>query len=171
MSQLHLPDCRWDFIGSIQKNKAAKIAAAFSLIHSVDTFDLAEKISQVSLEKGTTTAILLQVNVSKEASKHGLSPDEWERNLEKVQNLPHLCIKGLMTLAPFTTDRESIRSCFRKTADLLRVWQKKMQEPLLFQELSMGMSGDFEIAIQEGATLLRIGSALFNPPGSFLPIP
>jgi pyridoxal phosphate enzyme (YggS family) len=155
-------DCRWHLIGSLQSNKVGKAISAFHLIHSVDTPQLAQKISHASEMKGITTSILLQVNTSDEATKHGLSAEEWERSLEIVNQLPNIKVKGLMTMAPFIEDQQFIRLCFRKLYQLREAWRGKMREPFLFQHLSMGMSHDYLIAIEEGATLLRIGTAIFG---------
>ena len=152
-------NCDWHFIGPLQMNKVGKVLSAFSLIHSVDSLRLAEKISALSQQP---TSILLEVNVSGESSKHGLAPEEWIGCLEKLNHLPHLKIRGLMTMAPFTQEENLIRPCFRKLSRLLEEWKREMKEPSIFKELSMGMSNDFPIAIQEGATMIRIGSALFN---------
>jgi pyridoxal phosphate enzyme (YggS family) len=156
----HLPDdCKWHFIGSLQTNKVAKVLPFASLIHSVDKLSLAQKISSLSQEK---TSILLQVNISGEGTKHGLSVEAWEPCLEEINQLPHLNICGLMTMAPLTTDEGVIRLCFRKLYELQQKWKTQMREPALFKELSMGMSNDYQIAIQEGSTMVRIGSALFR---------
>lgn len=147
-------DCRWHFIGNLQNNKVRKVVGKFSLIHSVDSFDLAKKISEVSEEMGKVTSILLQSNTSGEISKHGLTPDEWKKRFDSVIQLPNLKIEGLMTMAPLVTDEKVVRTCF---ANL-----KKLGEELHLSHLSMGMSNDFKIAIEEGATFVRIGTALFN---------
>lgn len=146
-------DIRWHFIGTLQSNKINKVVGAFHLIHSVDNPELAEKISETSQRKGIITPILLEVNTSQEASKHGLSAEEWLKHLEEMRKLPAIRIQGLMTMAPYTDDTQCIRSCFKKLGEL----QKK--DPERLQDLSMGMSNDYLIAIEEGATLLRIGSA------------
>lgn len=155
-------DCRWHFIGTLQSKKVTKVISAFALIHSVDTLELAMKISQASEKKGIITPILLQVNTSKEASKHGLYADEWEKKLEAVNELSHIKIEGLMTMAPLTEDQPIIRHCFKKLSQLREKWRSHMKNPSSFQHLSMGMSHDYLIAIEEGATLLRIGSAIFS---------
>lgn len=155
-------DCQWHFIGTLQKNKISKIIGQFGLIHSVDTPELAEKISQTSETRGIVTPILLQVNISGEPSKHGLSAEKWQESLESVNQFPSLCIKGLMTMAPLVEDEEIIRACFRKLRLLRDEWKNQMREPESFQDLSMGMTHDYLIAIEEGATLLRIGTAIFG---------
>lgn len=151
----HLPsDIRWHFIGKVQKNKVQKVAGAFFLIHSVDTWELAEKLSRVSVEKGTVTPILLQVNTSGEMSKSGLTPQKWEEGMPNILSLPGIKIQGAMTLAPLTENQEVIL----KTFAALRVFAQKFELPVL----SMGMTNDFALAIREGATLLRIGTGLFR---------
>lgn len=147
-------DINWHFIGSLQKNKVAKIINHFCLIHGVDSYDLASKISKCSEEQNVVTSILLQVNVSGEVSKHGFTKEALLENFDKLQALPALKIDGLMTMAPLTDEIEVIHDCFR----ILR----ELKEKLHLQHLSMGMSHDYQIAVNDGATLLRIGSALFT---------
>lgn len=157
-------DCKWHLIGNLQSNKVSRAVSSFQLIHSVDHPLLAQKISQVSQAKGIITPILLQVNTSGEVTKHGLSAEEWQKSLEAINQLSHLRIEGLMTMAPYTHDQHLIRSCFQRLCQIREEWRKQMKEPACFQHLSMGMSNDYLIAIEEGATLLRIGSALFSHP-------
>lgn len=159
----HLPsDCRWHLIGTLQSNKAAKAVSSFQLIHSVDTPALARKISQASEARGFETSILLQVNTSGETAKHGLSAEGWKEALPELNQLPFLKIEGLMTMAPLTEDQKVIRSCFRELRELRDQWRTRMKDPASFKHLSMGMSHDYLIAIEEGATLLRIGTAIFD---------
>ncbi len=155
-------DCQWHLIGSLQSNKIAKAISYFHLIHSVDTPLLAQKISQASQAKGTTTSILLQVKTSAEKTKHGLNKNDWRLALDKVIQLPHIRIEGLMTMAPYTEDQQVIRSCFQQLFQCRKEWQELMKDPEAFRHLSMGMSHDYLIAIEEGATLLRIGTAIFG---------
>lgn len=154
--------CFWHFIGTLQKNKVRKVIESFSLIHSVDSFELAQKISDCSRELGRDTHILLQSNTSGEGSKHGNTPEQWKECFEAVASLPNISIDGLMTMAPLTEDEAVIRDCFRK----LRVLRDELnylgKGRLKLYHLSMGMSHDYKIAIEEGATLLRIGSAIFS---------
>ncbi len=159
----HMPEnCRWHFIGTVQSNKIAKCIGQFCLIHSVDHSALAKKLSRASQEKNSMTSILLQVNTSGESAKHGLSKEQWEKELDSLHLLSHLRIEGLMTMAPLTEDVGVIRKCFRELYELREAWRKEMKEPLHFTHLSMGMSQDYPIAIEEGATILRIGSAIFS---------
>ena len=155
-------DCRWHLIGTLQSNKITAALPLFQCIHAVDNPLLAEKISRASVTRGCVTSVLLQVNTSGEASKHGLSGEAWEAALAHVNQLPALRIEGLMTLAPYTQNEEVIRLCFRRLYAWREAWRGRMQDPAAFRHLSMGMSHDYEIAIEEGATILRIGSAIFS---------
>ena len=156
------PDCRWHMIGTLQSNKVSKAISSFHLIHSVDTPVLAQNISRASEARGKTTSILLQVNTSGERTKQGLNGDEWQQALETVNQLPYLSIEGLMTMAPYIEDERAIRLCFRRLKQLQDSWRSQMKDPAAFRHLSMGMSHDYLIAIEEGATMLRIGSAIFG---------
>lgn len=142
-------DIRWHFIGTLQRNKVHKAIGHFTLIHSVDRPELAEKIDQAG-----GASLLLQVNTSGESTKHGLTIEQWRPHLESLFSLKQIQIKGLMTMAPLTEDHEVIRKTFRS----LRQFRDELHLPLL----SMGMSHDYEIAIEEGANILRIGSAIFE---------
>lgn len=155
------PDINWHLIGTLQSNKVSKVMGLFSLIHSVDTLALAEKISRECERQGREQRILLQVNTSGEASKHGMSPEEWRRALSAVLALPHIRIEGLMTMAPLVENKDVIRLCFKKLRLLNEEFRSVAKDSTLFKHLSMGMSHDYPIAIEEGATLLRIGSAIF----------
>jgi pyridoxal phosphate enzyme (YggS family) len=155
-------DVHWHFIGPLQKNKVNKIVGKFTLIHSVDSLELAQKISKSSLEKGLVTPVLLQVNISGESKKHGLNGESWLDNFEVLQSLSGISLEGLMTIAPFVQDEKIIRHCFsglRKWRDIFAAITGK---PYQLSQLSMGMSHDYKIAIEEGATILRIGTAIFE---------
>lgn len=147
-------DIKWHFVGTLQKNKVRKVLGHFELIHSVDSYSLAQKLSECSLEKGVETAILLQVNTSGELTKHGMGINECKREFEKIALLPNLKIEGLMTIAPLTENEKIIHQCFK---DL-----RMLRDELGLIHLSMGMSHDYPIAIEEGASILRIGTAIFN---------
>lgn len=149
-------DITWHMVGPLQRNKVAKAVAAFDLIHSVADLSLAKKIS----EANTPTDILLQVNTSGELSKQGLGEQQWLEVFPELLTLPNLSIQGLMTIAPLTEDTSEIRSTFSK----LRLFKEKLTQTynLPLKHLSMGMTNDYPIAIEEGATLLRIGSAIFG---------
>jgi len=152
-------DIAWHFIGPLQTNKVHKVIGAFQMIHSVDDLPLAERISEASLAKGIVTPILLQVNTSGEKAKQGNSPETWEYDLDQAATLRGVSIRGLMTMAPLTDDKQGVRSCFRRLREWRDDWQKRGN--LALSELSMGMSHDYLIALEEGATMVRIGSALF----------
>lgn len=154
-------DCCWHFIGSLQKNKVKKVLEKFSVIHSVDSLDLAEKISEVSCECNLFPRIFLQVNTSGEPSKHGMNPENCFRLFGEFLQLKNLKIRGLMTMAPFVEESSIVRQTF---ADLRILKERITNEyhPQEFNELSMGMSHDYKWAIQEGATLLRIGSKIWG---------
>lgn len=153
-------DIAWHFIGSLQKNKVSKVIGKFKLIHSVDSFELAEKISELSLQEKLVTSVLVQVNASGELSKHGLSPNECQEQFTRFLGLSGIHVQGLMTMAPFVENEEAIRQCFRNLRQLRDQLQTVHQHSLPL--LSMGMSHDYPIAIEEGATLLRIGTAIFT---------
>lgn len=150
----------WHFIGHLQRNKVQQVVPAFALIHAVDSLRLLERIETVAEAAGTRAAICLEVNVSGEASKFGLAPTDVPAVLEAANGMPHVEIKGLMTMAPFNPDAETARPVFRQ----LREWRDRWAEQSGFAlaELSMGMSNDFEVAIEEGATLVRVGSSIFG---------
>lgn len=155
-------DCLWHYVGALQTNKLRKIAGKFTLIHSVHNEDLAEKLSVLASEMGITVQILLQANTSGESTKQGLHPEEWKRCFEKILRLKGICVKGLMTMAPLTNDEAIVRKCFRGLRMLRDDLRRLSSDSDCLSHLSMGMSGDFKIAIEEGATLLRIGTALFK---------
>ncbi len=146
----------WHLIGTLQTKKVRKVVGKFALIHSVDSLQLAQRIAAVSQEMGVTTNCLLQVNTSGESTKHGFSPHDLRSCYRTIKTLAGIKVLGLMTMAPSTSDSEQIRRCF---SDLRQL--KEEIDPRL-PHLSMGMSSDYPIAIEEGATLLRIGSRLFS---------
>lgn len=154
-------DIRWHFIGTLQKNKVRKVIESFSLIHSVDSVELAQKIAACSQELGIVTRVLLEVNTSGESSKHGLSPDDWKTDFLKINQLEDVSIEGLMTMAPYVEDVAIIKQCFGRL-DELRKELQKMKGGSSLRHLSMGMSHDYLLAIETGATLLRVGTALFE---------
>jgi pyridoxal phosphate enzyme (YggS family) len=152
---------RWHLIGHLQSNKARDAAQLFDLVESVDSLVLAEELDRRAEQAAKTLPVLLQANIAAEAAKFGYAPERLLAELGALNGLRHLEIHGLMTIAPWTPDREKVRPVFRKLRDLKRQCEEKLGAPL--PHLSMGMSGDFEVAIEEGATLVRIGTALFGP--------
>lgn len=155
-------DCQWHFIGNLQSKKVNRFLPLAGLIHSVHHPDLAKKVNDHCQKFHHVQRVLLQVNTSGEQTKQGLSPSDWKNYLHELRRMPFLQIEGLMTMAPLTEDKAIIRNCFRELSFLLDEWRPYMREPERFIELSMGMSQDYPIAIEEGATYLRIGSALRN---------
>ncbi|MGA8165564.1 MAG: YggS family pyridoxal phosphate-dependent enzyme [Waddliaceae bacterium] len=148
-------DLHWHLIGTLQKKKVSKAIGPFALIHSVDTWELAQKISQQSEKRGVVTPVLLQANTSGEEAKHGLSSEGWKLIFDDVKKLPGIVVQGWMTMAPFVDDENLIGRTFSR----LRELRDELQPT---GHLSMGMTHDYPIAIAEGATLLRIGTAIFG---------
>jgi pyridoxal phosphate enzyme (YggS family) len=145
------PRPAWHMVGHLQTNKVKTAVEMFDIIHSVDSIRLAEAISEHA-RRGTP--ILIQVNMSGEAKKSGFSADEVGSAVAQVARLPHLEVKGLMTIAPYTNDPEQVRPVFRRL--------RTLRDALGLEHLSMGMTDDFEVAIEEGATMVRIGRAIFG---------
>lgn len=151
----------WHLIGPLQRNKARKaLQQGFALIQAVDSMRLAETLSRVAGELGIRAAILLEINIDGEASKHGFTPEECRGSWAKLAALPHLDIQGLMTIPAPAAVPEDARPAFR--ALRLLAEELRARGPLPLPELSMGMSHDFEVAIEEGATIVRVGSAIFG---------
>ncbi len=155
-------DIRWHMIGHLQTNKVKYIVGQVALIHSVDSLKLAEEINKVSLRKNVISDILLEVNISGEESKWGLRPDEVALLVEDLCRMEGIRIKGLMTVAPFTSNPEDSRIVFRKLKQLSVDIAAKNIDNVSMNILSMGMSGDYEVAAEEGATHLRVGSTIFG---------
>jgi pyridoxal phosphate enzyme (YggS family) len=151
---------RWHLIGHLQSNKIRKALPHFELIHGVDSLDLARDIDRIAAEEGVFPRILLEVNVSGEGSKHGFEPAALERHLEELLALPRLQIEGFMTMAPLAPEAEASRPHFRSLRELRD--RLAQQAGISFPTLSMGMSGDYAVGIEEGATLVRVGSAIFG---------
>ena len=163
LRELNVSGAEVHLIGHLQSNKSARAVEIFDGIDSVDSLRLAERLNDSAGKLGKHLPILLEIKLSNEPTKTGLSPKEPELKplLERMPDLPHLAPRGLMTIAPLGEDPETARSCFRQLRALRD--QLASQHPSLdLRELSMGMSGDFEIAIEEGSTLVRIGTALFG---------
>jgi len=152
---------RWHMIGHLQSNKVRDAVGLFTMIQSVDGFHLAQELDKWADKQAKTLPILLEVNVAGESSKFGYEPGTVLRELTEINELRHLEVHGLMTIAPYTTDPEKVRPVFRKLRELKAQCEQVLGGPL--QHLSMGMSGDFEVALEEGATIVRIGTALFGP--------
>ena len=151
----------WHMIGHLQRNKVRQVLQVIHLIHSVDTLRLAEEINAASPKLNAHPKVLLQVNTSGEPQKYGVPIGAAIHLAEQIETLPNLKLVGLMTMAPLTRDKNVIRTCFSRARELfIEMRGEKIVGPE-FVELSMGMSSDYEIAVEEGATILRIGSAIF----------
>lgn len=150
----------WHMVGHLQTNKARDAVRLFAAIEAVDSLHLAQELEKHAAGESRRLSILLEVNVSGEASKFGLPPERVEETATAINALPHLELRGLMTMAPFFEESEPSRPYFRKLGELKRSLERKLGAPL--PDLSMGMSGDFEVGIEEGATIIRVGTALFG---------
>lgn len=153
---------RWHLIGHLQTNKARKAAPAFATIQSVDTVELLDKLDQAAADSGHAPELLIQVDLAGEATKHGAPPDEVPRLFEAAAACRAARVTGLMTLPPVPDMPEDARPWFRRLRDLRDEWLAAGVPAAMLRELSMGMSGDFEVAIQEGATVVRVGTAIFG---------
>ncbi len=151
----------WHMIGHLQRNKVKQVLPVASLIHSVDTLRLAEEINSSAAKLNLCSNILLQVNPSQEPQKYGVPVGAVTHLAEQLLTLPNLKLVGLMSMAPLTRNKDLIRSCFTRTKELFDEMKGERVVGPYFNELSMGMSSDYEIAIEEGATILRLGSAIF----------
>lgn len=159
-----LGDAVWHFIGHLQRNKARDAARWFQVIHTVDSEDLAVRLDRWSERFGKTLDVLLQVHQGEEATKHGSTDEDLPRLAGAVRQLPHLRLCGLMTIPPWGTDPEVVRPWFRRLRELRGELASGEAAGLdHFRHLSMGMSHDLEVAVEEGATIIRVGTALFGP--------
>ncbi len=158
-----IPQCssrlQWHMIGHLQSNKARDAVQMFSMIESIDSLSLAQEVNKWAEKLRRRIPILVEVNTGGEGSKYGFKPGEIP--IEEINALPRLEVQGLMTVAPYTPTPERVRPYFRQLRDLKDECSSRLGAPL--PHLSMGMSGDFEVAIEEGATIVRIGTALFGP--------
>jgi len=151
--------CEWHMVGHLQKNKIRDAINIFSLIHSLDSLELAYAIDKIAEKEGKKVDLLIQFNLSIESTKHGFLEEDFWKVYEKIFELKNIQIKGVMTIGPLTSDKEVIRSVFRR---LYEIWRKLNEDlKLNLPYISMGMSEDFKIAIEEGANLLRLGRVIF----------
>jgi len=151
---------RWHFVGYLQKNKIRHALPLFELLHSVDSPELAHDMNRIAEEEGLHPRVLLQVNISDEGSKHGFSPDSLRSKMEPLLGLHRLTIEGFTTIPPLAPEAEASRKFFVQLREMRDALEKEFGAKL--PQLSMGMSGDFAVAIEEGATLVRIGRAIFG---------
>ncbi|MFH1569504.1 MAG: YggS family pyridoxal phosphate-dependent enzyme [Gemmatimonadota bacterium] len=156
---------RWHLIGHLQRNKAARALELFDVIQSLDDPRLADALERRAAETGRTVEVLLQVNTAGAASQSGVSPEATPALAEHVAGLGHLQLRGLMTIAAFTDEVADVRRCFRDLRRLAAQVEARRLEGVEMRYLSMGMSGDFEIAIAEGSNMVRIGTAIFGARG------
>lgn len=164
--QRGLDGIRWHMIGTIQSRKTSDCIGPFALIHSVDRLKIAQRLNREASAAGQVLPILLELNVSGEESKHGFTPVQLLATMPQLVTFTSLRYEGLMTMAPLVDDPETVRPVFRKLRQLLeqlrRDYPPAQYESVTWRHLSMGMTNDFEIAIEEGATLIRIGTAIFG---------
>ncbi|MER3555122.1 MAG: YggS family pyridoxal phosphate-dependent enzyme [Meiothermus sp.] len=154
LPKMEVLSAEWHFIGPLQRNKA-KFAVRFDLIHSVDSLRLAETVARKALEIGKTQPVLAEVNLSLEPQKHGFMEEELAEAVAQMREMEGLELRGLMTIAPYTDLPETVRPIFARLS--------KLADGFGLKERSMGMSGDLEVAVEEGATLVRVGTAIFSP--------
>ena len=155
-------DIRWQMIGHLQRNKVKYIVDKVDMIHSVDSYRLAQTIETEAAKKNVTVSVLLEVNVAEEESKFGLKMDEVLPLVQQISELPHVQVKGLMTIAPFVSNPEDNREIFRKLKKLSVDIEAKNINNTTMSVLSMGMTGDYMVAVQEGATMVRVGTGIFG---------
>ena len=160
LAAIDLP-IEWHFVGRLQTNKVRKAIGEFALVHSLDSRRLASVLSDESQRRGLRTSCLLQVSTSGEASKQGISPDEAHQFLTDLEGLTDIEVVGLMTMAPHAADPETVRPVFRRLRRLFEELSKERWKNSTMRYLSMGMSNDYRIALDEGANLVRVGSAIF----------
>ena len=159
----HMPsDVKWHMIGHLQRNKVKYIVDKVAMIHSVDSFRLAETIEKEAAKKNVTVPILIEVNVAQEESKFGLKPEEVLPFIEQIAGFSHIQVKGLMTIAPYVENAEENREIFRELKKLSVDIAAKNINNVTMSVLSMGMTGDYMVAVQEGATMVRVGTGIFG---------
>ena len=153
----------WHFIGHLQKNKARRVVELFDMIHTLDSLSLADALEKAAARVQKVVPLLIQVNISGETSKHGIHPQGVEQLIEYLHRLPHLRVAGLMTIPPLLPSPEDSRPYYIALRRLRDDLIHRIPGEIQLGELSMGMSADFEVAIEEGATLIRVGTAIFGP--------
>ncbi|MGH8112459.1 MAG: YggS family pyridoxal phosphate-dependent enzyme [Rhodanobacteraceae bacterium] len=157
-----LPDLQWAIIGHLQTNKARQVAEFACEFHALDSLRVAAALDKRLQAVGRSLDVLVQVNTSNEASKFGLAPDAVEAFVKQLPAFSSLRVRGLMTLALFSADADKVRPCFGRLRSLRDRLRQSTPDGVVMDELSMGMSGDFELAIEEGATIVRVGQAIFG---------
>jgi pyridoxal phosphate enzyme (YggS family) len=160
-------ECKWHLVGHLQRNKVNKVLGKFELIHSIDSERLVKKLNESGERDNIVSNVLIQVNTSGEESKFGVSPDETLRLAELIAELPYLRIHGLMTIAPWVDDQNVVAASFTNLRNLRDKLVDRGFDKNKVRQLSMGMTDDFEIAVKEGATILRLGRVLFGERGEY----
>ena len=160
--QILSADIEWHLVGHLQTNKAKYAVEIFDCTHSVDSIKLAQEINKRSFQFGKIMDVLVEVNVSGEETKYGIKPEEVEPFIKKISEFPRIRVRGLMTIVPIVEDKEEVRPYFRKLRELSEKIKSKNIENVKMDYLSMGMTEDFEIAIEEGANMVRIGRGIFG---------
>ncbi len=155
-------DVTWHMVGHLQRNKVKKAVAMFDMIQSVDSYDLAVEIDRRSSETGKRMDVLLEVNTSAEGTKFGGTPEDTVDLIERMSHLNGIAVRGLMTIGAFTADEGAVRNCFMSLRELGRKTQEAGISGVEMRYLSMGMTSDFELAIEEGSNMVRIGTAIFG---------
>lgn len=155
-------DLRWHMIGNLQRNKVKYVVGRAVMIHSVGSFALAAEIEKECAKHSLVMPCLVEVNMAHEASKGGIVPEEAREFMERVSTLKHLQVEGLMTVAPYVSDPEDNRDCFRSLRNLAVDIGKENIDNIRMRHLSMGMTGDYEVAIEEGATMIRVGTGILG---------
>ena len=155
-------DLRWHLLGHLQTNKARKAATAFAMIQSLDSVELLRKLDAAATESGRSPELLVQVDLAGEATKYGARPDEVPPIFEAASRCTAARVVGVMTLPPVPDTPEDARPWFRRLQELRQQWLAGGVPPAMLRDVSMGMSGDFEVAVQEGATIVRVGTAIFG---------
>ena len=155
-------DVRWHMIGHLQRNKVHQVLGKAVLIHSVDSLRLARQIEEEAAKKNMEVDILLEINVAKEESKYGFFMEDAEAAIREISTFPHVHIRGLMTIAPFVENPEENREIFKKLYEFAVDIGRKNIDNVTMDVLSMGMTGDYEVAVEEGATMVRVGTGIFG---------
>ena len=163
LGQIGRADVEWHLIGPLQRNKVRYVFDLFDMMHSLDRLELAEEINRRAERLGRRLPVLLEVNVGGEASKSGWTPAGLLHDIRQLANLPHIKVRGLMTIPPPTPQPQEARPFFRQLRQLRDRLAQEGYDGMTFDELSMGMTADYEVAIEEGATLVRVGTAIFGP--------
>ena len=161
--QVEADGLKWHLIGHLQSNKARQAVSTFDFIHTIDTVDLAQRLDRIAGEEGKRPVVLVQVDLAHEPTKDGADEADLPKIVEALGSAKNLDFRGLMTIPPFFDEPEQSRGYFRRLREILETLNRGLAAERLLTELSMGMSNDFEVAIEEGSTMIRVGTAIFGP--------